>query len=108
MGFAPVVEQTDRVILVPGEPVKIETVHWMYRAFVDEGRPEAEIASLLQGRGVPTKDGGPWSSGRVHQIPTNPKYVGDNVWNRMSFKLKKARVRNSPEMWIDLRLAQSL
>ncbi len=35
--------QTDRVILVPGEPVEIETVHWMYRAFVDEGRPRPRL-----------------------------------------------------------------
>jgi hypothetical protein len=49
--------QTDRVILISGEPVEIETVHWMYRAFVDEGRPEAEIASLLQSREVPSEDG---------------------------------------------------
>src|SRR5882724_5251841 len=30
--------QTDRIILVPGEPVEVETVCWMYRAFVEEGR----------------------------------------------------------------------
>jgi hypothetical protein len=30
----------------------------------------------------------------------NEKYVGNNVWNRGSFKLKKKRVRNSPDMWI--------
>ena len=81
-------------------PVEIETVHWIYRAFVDEGRPEAEIASLLQSREVPSEVGRPWTRGRVHQVLTNAKYVGDNVWNRMSFKLKKARVRNSPDMWI--------
>src|ERR1019366_4043302 len=28
------------------------------------------------------------------------KCVGDNVWNRHSFKLKKKRVRNDPNMWI--------
>ncbi len=28
------------------------------------------------------------------------KNVGDNVWNRQSFKLKKKRVQNDPEMWI--------
>ena len=26
--------------------------------------------------------------------------MGDSVWNRTSFKLKKARVRISPDMWI--------
>jgi hypothetical protein len=92
--------QTDRVILVPGEPVEIETVRWMYRAFVEEGKLEQDIADLLDSRKVPTEDGHKWTKGRVHQILTNPKYVGDNVWNRVSYKLKKMRVRNSPDMWI--------
>jgi hypothetical protein len=30
----------------------------------------------------------------------NEKYIGNNVWNRGSFKLKKKRVRNSPDIWI--------
>jgi hypothetical protein len=30
----------------------------------------------------------------------NEKYVGNNVYNRISFKLKKKRVRNSPDMWV--------
>jgi len=30
----------------------------------------------------------------------NEKYIGNNVWNRVSFKLKKKRVRNHPDMWI--------
>jgi hypothetical protein len=61
---------------------------------------EPQIADLLNSRKVPTEDGGKWTRGRVHQVLTNPKYVGDNVWNRMSYKLKKLRVRNSPNMWI--------
>jgi hypothetical protein len=36
----------------------------------------------------------------VHQVLTNEKYVGANVYNRVSFKLKKLRVHNPPEMWI--------
>ena len=31
---------------------------------------------------------------------TSEKYVGNNVYNRVSFKLKKKRVVNPPEMWI--------
>lgn len=92
--------QTDRVILVPGAAVEIETVQWMYRAFVEEGKLEQEIADLLNSRHVQTEDGRPWTRGRVHQVLTNPKYVGDNVWNRISYKLKKLRVRNEPEMWV--------
>ena len=92
--------QTDRVILIPGESMEIETVCWMYRAFVEEGRQECEIADLLNSRGVVGEDGSSWTRGRVHQILTNPKYVGDNVWNRVSYKLKKLRVRNSPDIWV--------
>lgn len=92
--------QTDRVILTPGAPVEIVTVQWMYRAFVEEGKLEQEISDLLNSREVLTDDGGQWIRGRVHQVLTNPKYVGDNVWNRVSFKLKKVRVRNDPDMWV--------
>jgi hypothetical protein len=31
---------------------------------------------------------------------TNPKYVGTNVYNRQSFKLKQKRINNPPDMWI--------
>jgi DNA invertase Pin-like site-specific DNA recombinase len=92
--------QTDRVILVPGAPVEIEAVQWMYRAFVEEGKLEQEIADLLDSRNVQTEDGCSWTRGRVHQVLTNPKYVGDNVWNRRSYKLKRLRIRNEPEMWV--------
>src|SRR4051812_7535272 len=48
--------QTDRVILTPGAPVEIQTVQWMYRAFVEEGKLEQEIADLLNSRHVLTED----------------------------------------------------
>jgi hypothetical protein len=36
----------------------------------------------------------------VHQILTNEKYIGNNVYNRSSFKLKTKRVANPPDMWV--------
>jgi hypothetical protein len=36
----------------------------------------------------------------VQEILTNEKYIGNNVFNRKSFKLKKRRVVNAPEMWV--------
>ena len=88
--------QTDRVVLVPGPAEEVETVRWMYRSFVDEGRTEREIADMLNERGITTDLGRPWTRGTVHQVLINEKYIGNNVWNRGSFKLKKKRVRNSP------------
>ncbi len=92
--------QTDRVILVPGPPDEVATVRWMYRVFVEEGKPEREIAESLNSRGIASDLGRPWTRGTVHQVLINEKYVGNNVWNRISFKLKKKRVKNGPDMWV--------
>lgn len=92
--------QTDRVILTPGPEEEVELVRDIYQAFVHQGYSERDIAADLNARGVPTDLGRPWTRGTVHQILINEKYVGDNVWNRRSFKLKKKRVQNDPEMWI--------
>jgi len=39
--------QTDRVVLVRGPDEEIEIVRWIYRAFIDEGKNETEIADSL-------------------------------------------------------------
>jgi hypothetical protein len=36
----------------------------------------------------------------VHQVLTNDKYIGNNVFNRASAKLTNKRIANPPEMWI--------
>lgn len=92
--------QTDRVVLVPGPPEEVEAVRWIFKAFVEEGRPEREIAEALNARGLRTDLGRPWTRGTVHQVLINEKYAGDNVWNRVSCKLHGARVRNARDMWV--------
>lgn len=92
--------QTDRVVLVPGPDHEVETVRWIYHSFVQDGKREREIAGILNERGALTDLGRQWTRGTVHQVLINEKYIGNNVWNRGSFKLKKKRVRNSPDMWI--------
>jgi len=68
--------------------------------FVDDGLSEKEIASRLNNDGVLTDLDKPWSRSSVHQILTNEKYIGNNVFNRVSFKLKQRRVVNSRETWV--------
>lgn len=92
--------QTDRVILAPGPPDELEVVRRLYRMFVVQRRTESEIAGILNGEGVLTDAGRPWTRGTVHQVLTNEKYVGNNVFNRVSNKLKAKRVANPPEMWV--------
>ena len=92
--------QTDRVILVPGPAHEIETVRRVYRMFIEERRTERDIAAVLNNEGELTDLSRPWTRGTVHQLLTNEKYVGHNVYNRISFKLKKKRVTNPPDMWV--------
>jgi hypothetical protein len=67
---------------------------------VVDSRTEREIADQLNSRGVATDLGRPWTRGSVHQVLINEKYVGNNVWNRVSFKLKQKRIGNEPEKWV--------
>lgn len=90
--------QTDRVILVPGPADEVHTVRRMYRLFVEKRLTEREIAETLNVENTPTDLGRPWTRGTVHQVLTNEKYIGNNVFNRVSFKLKTQRVRNPPEL----------
>lgn len=92
--------QTDRVILVSGPEEEVRTVCWIYTAFVHEGKTEVEIASSMNERGIRTDFGRAWTRGTVHQLLTNEKYVGNNVYSRTSFKLKQKHVQNPPENWI--------
>ena len=86
--------QTDRVILTPGPESEQQVVQDIYQAFVREGRTEAEIATQLNRRGLLTDFQRPWSRGVVHQVLINEKYIGNNVWNRTSGKLKQPRTSN--------------
>ena len=92
--------QTNRVILVPGPSDEVATVNLIYQLFVYEGKPEIEIAKILNDKSKKTDLNRLWTRGTIHQVLTNEKYIGNNVFNRTSFKLKRKRVNNPPKMWI--------
>lgn len=92
--------QTDRVVLTLGPSEEVEIVRRIYRLFIHQAQSEAQIAEVLNREQIVTDLGRPWTRGTVHQVLINEKYLGNNVWNRVSFKLKKKRVHNQPEMWI--------
>jgi DNA invertase Pin-like site-specific DNA recombinase len=92
--------QTDRVILVPGPEDEVRMVRWIYQVFLEEEKPESEIAAVLNAQGVLTDFGRAWTRATIHQVLTNEKYVGNNVYHRTSFKLKRKHVTNPPEKWI--------
>lgn len=92
--------QTDRVILVPGPNHEIEIIKRIYKLFIDQQKNEKQIAAELNQLGILSDLNRPWSRGSIRQILTNEKYIGNNVFNRTSFKLKGKRIANTPETWI--------
>jgi DNA invertase Pin-like site-specific DNA recombinase len=92
--------QTDRVILVPGPAEEVAIVRWMYKQFVEEGECESKIAAAANEKGIFTDFGRPWTRGTVHEVLTNEKYIGNNVYHRTSFKLKKKHVQNPSDKWV--------
>lgn len=92
--------QTDRVILRRGPDEEVRNVESIYRWFVEEGLVESEIATRLNRASIRTDLDRDWTRDTVHEVLTNQKYIGNNVYNRRSFKLKKKRVVNTPENWI--------
>ncbi len=92
--------QTDRVILVPGPDEEVAVVRGIYHAFAKDGKTEREIAAALNERGILSDLGRSWTRATIHQVLINEKYIGNNVWNRSSFKLKTKHVRNNPDIWL--------
>ena len=93
--------QTDRVDprARPGRRGRSRPVDLSSCSSTTAGR-ERRSPSVLNAEGVVTDLGRPWTRGTVHQVLTNEKYIGNNVYNRISFKLKKKHVRNPPDMWV--------
>jgi len=92
--------QTDRVVLVRGPAEEVKIVRWIYQTFIDDGKNESEIAKSLNAQGVVTDFGRAWNRATVHQVLTNEKYIGNNVYHRTSFKLKRKHIENPPDKWV--------
>jgi DNA invertase Pin-like site-specific DNA recombinase len=90
---------TDRVILVPGPPEEVAVVKRIYHDYTKHGMGSSAIASALNGEGVRSESGRPWSEAVVKRVLTSEKYVGDSVWGRASAKLQTRHRPNPPEMW---------
>jgi DNA invertase Pin-like site-specific DNA recombinase len=91
--------QTERVILVPGPQPEQEKIRWIYDQFI-AGFNENEISEQLNAEGWKTDFGRPWTRGTVRDVLTNEKYIGNNLFNRRSGKLK-SKARDNPESeWI--------
>ena len=92
--------QTDRVILIPGPKNEIKIVNRIYDLFIDNNVPEFIIAERLNEQNIPAENGTLWTRAKIHQILTNEKYIGNNIYNKTSSKLKSRLVRNPKHEWV--------
>ncbi len=91
--------QTERVVLIPGPQSEQDKVVWMYDQFI-AGKRESEIADILNVEGWQTDFGRPWTRGTVREVLTNEKYIGNNLFNRRSGKLKSKQKKNPEHEWV--------
>src|ERR1700678_953073 len=91
---------TDRVVLLPGPQEEIDVVNEIFRLYVTERRGTKEIAKLLNQRGIVGEGRRVWTRYIIRHMVTNPKYIGSNVTNRSSTKLRTRQVQNPPELWV--------
>jgi hypothetical protein len=92
--------QTDRVVLAPGPLEEAQVVSAIYDWYMRLKLGDKRIAHMLNAAGIEGESGKTWTKKMVNSILTNEKYVGNSVFNRTSYKLKKRPVKNPPEMWI--------
>jgi DNA invertase Pin-like site-specific DNA recombinase len=90
----------DRTILVPGPPEEVATVRWAFEVFARTDMSINAIARDLNARGIKNSIGRPWRGNAVRDLLSNEKYIGHNIFNKTSVRLKSKRVRNRPAEWV--------
>jgi DNA invertase Pin-like site-specific DNA recombinase len=92
--------QTDRVVLSPGPQEEAEVVASIYKSFIALRKGETEIAADLNARGLTSQFGKRWTNWEVHEILINQKYIGIDLYNRTSGKLRQKRNPNPRDIWL--------
>lgn len=85
------VKGEDKVVrLVPGDPLHVEAVRWMFAEYASGRRGLAGVAAELAARGIVSqkrrgpRKGDPLTPQGVAAILRNRAYVGDFTWNKVT------------------------
>lgn len=90
---------TGRTTLVPGPPHEVEIVRYIFRESAS-GTPNKVIANNLNRQGRLTPRGKLWTRHTVTALLKNEKYIGTNIWNKRSAKLRERRKYNPKSEWV--------
>ncbi len=91
---------SDRVVLILGPPDEVAVVRRIYALFLDEKASIQTITDRLNSDRLVTELGRRWSYSVVRTVLTNEKYLGHNVFNKVSRKLQARAVRNPRDQWV--------
>lgn len=92
--------RSDRVALVPGPAREVQMVRRIFRLSADKLLLDCEIVRLLNAEGSTGPTGGAWSRSMISHILQSERYLGTNVFNQSSSKLRGGSRRNSRDAWI--------
>jgi len=90
---------THHVKVRPGTAEERTVVQWIFQEYL-RGKPQAYIWRELNRRGVPRRNGRPWTHGTISYMLRNETYIGNLVYNRLSYKLGSKRTVNPSDLWI--------
>ena len=92
--------RSDRVLFTHGPPEELAVIRRIFRMFTTRYTSGAEIARVLNGEGVLSQRGKPWSGPQVTALLRNELCIGNYVFNRVSRSMKTP-VRHKPAIeWI--------
>jgi hypothetical protein len=92
--------QTDHVLLRPGPNHELDIVRRIFREFFVERKSQAQIARQLNLDTIPNHREKPWTDWMIHYLLQNENYIGNIVYSRKTFKLRRVIRNNPPEHWI--------
>jgi DNA invertase Pin-like site-specific DNA recombinase len=88
------------VLLAPGPAQEVSIVRRAFKLFVDKRLSISQIADDLNGDARHHSTGIRWTAARVRKLLQNERYIGNQVYNRTSRKLKGKRVANHIDEWV--------
>lgn len=93
--------QEERIVLIPGPQEEVQVVREIFRWFVEERLFYTEIVSRLERAGVaPPPHAKRWTKYMIRRMLSDEKYVGHNVYNRTSGRLRQTRKTNPEAQWV--------
>ena len=91
---------TERVTYTLGPPEEVAVVREIFSMFLDQDMAFAQIARVLNERGIRNGSFGPWDTNVIRRMLSHLKYTGCVVFNRRTQKLRSKRVCNPHQQWV--------